>query len=225
VSFWGDWKDVTGVNGRLYSPFSGLIYLAALKEMSFLSKECGCKDLAQKYESAYQKGFDFINRPASDGGLWNGTYYCQRWKDGTVNDKLLQDQTIGILFGVVPADRAESIVASLNKQSLTEYGICETSPYYPASFGYEPGTYHNGGVWPWLSFMDDWARIQMGKEKEAIELVKRVAKADLVASGDWSPNEYINSRTGKNQGFLLQGWNAGLFGLVYFGLLHKDIIP
>ncbi|MDR0658791.1 MAG: hypothetical protein LBG18_07670 [Mediterranea sp.] len=224
VSFWGDWKDVTGVDGRIYSPFSALVYLAALRQMEYLGRECGDIETISKYESAYKKGFDFTNTPVEQGGLWNGMYYCQRWKDGTVNDKLLQDQTIGILFDVVPEEKAVKIIESLNEKNLTEYGICETYPYYPAEFGYEPGTYHNGGVWPWLSFVDDWARIRMGREKEAIGLVKRVAKADLVMSGDWSPNEYINSRTGENQGYQLQGWNAGLFGLVYFGLLHKDMI-
>jgi uncharacterized protein (DUF608 family) len=223
VSFWGDWKDVAGVEGRSYSPFAGFVYLAALRQMEVLGRECGDLETVGRYASAYEKGFDFINTPVEQGGLWNGRYYCQRWKDGTVNDKLLQDQTIGILFDVVPAEKAVKIVESLNEKNLTEYGICETWPYYPAEFGYEPGTYHNGGIWPWLSFVDDWARIRMGREKEAIGLVKRVAKADLVVSGDWSPNEYINSRTGENQGYQLQGWNAGLFGLVYFGLLHKGI--
>jgi len=73
--------------------------------------------------------------------------------------------------------------------------------------------------------MDCWARIHVGKTEEAIELVKKVAEADLVDSGDWSPNEHINSLTGKNLGFQLQGWNAGLFGLVYFGIVHQSIIP
>jgi hypothetical protein len=225
VSFWGDWKDVTGVDGRIYSPFSGMIYLAALKEMQSLAGACGDDAAADGYGATYRKGYEFINRPIGQGGLWNGHYYCQRWKDGTVNDRILQDQTIGILFGVVPADRAEAIIHTLNEKNLTEYGVCETYPYYPVEFGYAPGTYHNGGVWPWLSFMDDWARIRMGREKEAVDLIKRVANADLVVSGDWSPNEYINSLTGRNQGYQLQGWNAGLFGLVYFGLLNKNIIP
>ncbi|MDR0393571.1 MAG: hypothetical protein LBH77_00275, partial [Tannerella sp.] len=101
----------------------------------------------------------------------------------------------------------------------------ETYPYYPASFGYAPATYHNGAVWPWLSFMDCWARIHAGKSQEAVDLIKKVANADLVASGDWSPNEHINSLTGENLGFRLQGWNAGLFGLIYFGYLHPGIIP
>jgi uncharacterized protein (DUF608 family) len=225
VSFWGDWKDVRGVENRKYSPFSGLIYLAALKQMMFICKECGDNDNFKKYESAYQKGYIFINKSTKDGGLWNGDYYCQKWKDGQINDKLLQDQTIGILFGVVPKDRALKIINSLNTKSLTPYGIAETFPYYPASFGYKPATYHNGAVWPWLSFMDCWARICVGKTEEAIELVKKVANADLVESGDWSPNEHINSLTGENLGFQLQGWNAGLFGLVYFGIVHQGIIP
>jgi hypothetical protein len=225
VSFWGDWKDVQGVQGRKYSPFSGLIYLAALKEMAFLSRETGDAESLKKYDAAYQKGSAFINRTVEDGGLWNGRYYCQRWHDGTVNGHLLQDQMIGVLFDVVPPERAEKIIQVLNEKSLTAYGIAETTPYYPASWGYEPATYHNGGVWPWLSFMDCWARIRQNRTEEAIALVKRVAHADLVASGDWSPNEHINRLTGENLGFQLQGWNAGLFGLVYFGLLHPNIIP
>jgi hypothetical protein len=222
VSFWGDWKDVLGVEKRKYSPFSGLIYLAALKEMMTLSQECNDSESFQTYEAAYRKGYAFINKPTEEGGLWNGNYYCQLWKDGQVNDKLLQDQTIGILFDVVPHDRAAKVIESLNAKSMTAYGIAETFPYYPADFGYAPATYHNGAVWPWLSFMDCWARIRLGQEKEAIALVKKVAHADLVASGDWSPNEHINSLTGENLGFQLQGWNAGLFGLVYFGIVHRN---
>ena len=55
--------------------------------------------------------------------------------------------------------------------------------------------------------------------------MKRVAKADLVDSGDWMPNEHINSLTGENLGFKIQGWDAALFGLVNFGLLHPGIEP
>jgi uncharacterized protein (DUF608 family) len=224
VSFWGDWKDVPGVSGRKYSPFSGLVYLGALKQMLFLSGEMNDPAALRKYREAYDKGQAFINRPVADGGLWNGSYYCQRWNDGSVNDRLLQDQTIGILLDVTPRDRAVKIIDALNAQSLTAYGIAETTPYYPAAWGYAPATYHNGAVWPWLSFMDCWSRIRLGRKAEAVELIKRVAFADLVASGDWSPNEHINSLTGENLGFILQGWNAGLFGVVYFGLMHPAIM-
>ena len=174
------------------------------------------------YAAAAQRALERINLPREQGGLWNGRYYCQLWDDGRKDDRLLQDQAIGILFGVVPRGRARKVVRALNRTNATPYGICETFPYYEADFGYEPATYHNGAVWPWLSFVDDWARITLGRRREAIRLVKTVARADLVDSGDWAANEHINSLTGENLGFQLQGWNAGLFGLVYFGLADKD---
>jgi uncharacterized protein (DUF608 family) len=214
VSFWGDWKDVRGVEGRRYSPFSGFVYLAALKKMSELAGELEDYPAKQKYDAAYQKGYAFINRNTDDGGLWNGSYYCQRWADGSVNERLLQDQTVGIFFGVTPQERAAKVFDALNAKSTTPYGIAETSPYYDKEWGYPPAVYHNGAVWPWLNFMDCWARLRSGRRDEAIMLIKKVAAADLVNSGDWSPNEHINSRTGENLGFILQGWNAALFGVV-----------
>ena len=224
VSFWGDWKDVKGIEGRKYSPFTCLIYLSALKEMVYLAEECGDQAGANYYQSAYQKGYKTMNKDVREGGLWNGNYYCQIWKDGSVNDRILQDQTIGILFDVVPRERALKIIETLNTKSMTPYGIAETFPYYDDSFGYPSATYHNGGVWPWVSFMDCWARINMGQQEEAIDIIKKVGRADLVNSGDWSPNEHINSLTGENLGYHIQGWNTGLFGLVYFGLVNTEIM-
>lgn len=225
VSFWGDWKDVKGVEDREYSPFSALVYLAALKEMMYMGEECGDSVAIEKYEEAYRKGYDIVNKPIEEGGMWNGRYYCQLWKDGSVNDKLLEDQTIGILFDVVPRDKALKIIESLNEMSLTPYGVAETFPYYPKEFGLDPATYHNGAVWPWVNFMDCWARIRLGQKDDAIDIIKRVGRADIIASGDWSANEHINSLTGENLGFHIQGWSAALFGTVYFGLVNPDIVP
>ena len=251
TSTWADWKDVAGVKGRKYSPFATLVYAAAMRRMATMAQmlldepvvtsglsaaqsggersvadvEALAADYAEAeavYATAAERALERINLPREQGGLWNGRYYCQLWEDGRKDDRLLQDQTLGILFGVVPPARGRSIVRALNRTNRTPYGICETFPYYPADFGYEPATYHNGAVWPWLSFVDDWARITLGRRREAIRLVKTVARADLVDSGDWAANEHINSLTGENLGFQLQGWNAGLFGLVYFGLADKD---
>lgn len=225
VSFWGDWKDVKGVEDREYSPFSALVYLAALKKMMYMGEECGDSVAIEKYEDAYRKGYDIVNKPIEEGGMWNGRYYCQLWKNGSVNDKLLEDQTIGILFDVVPRDKALKIIESLNEMSLTPYGVAETFPYYPKEFGLDPATYHNGAVWPWVNFMDCWARIRLGQKDDAIDIIKRVGRADIIASGDWSANEHINSLTGENLGFHIQGWSAALFGTVYFGLVNPDIVP
>ena len=222
TSTWADWKDVSGVDGRKYSPYAALVYIAAMRRMSRMAEALGDTEAQERYGEAAGKAFRRINLPRGKGGLWNGRYYCQLWKDGRTDDRLLQDQTVGILLGVVPLGRARSIIRALNRSNRTPWGICETYPYYDGSFGYAPATYHNGGVWPWLSFVDDWARLKLGRRREALSLVKTVARADLVDSGDWAANEHINSLTGENLGFQLQGWNAGLFGLVWFGLQHPD---
>ena len=224
-STWADWKDVSGVKGRRYSPFSCLVYMAAMERMSRMAKMLGDKDACAAYKDAYKRARRQINKPIGKGGLWGGRYYCQRWDDGRDDTRLLEDQMIGVFFDVVPHRRVRRIIKALNSNNLTPYGIAETYPYYDESFGYSPGTYHNGAVWPWLSFMDDWARIRMGRRREALELVKTVARADLVESGDWSANEHINSLTGENLGFQLQGWSADLFGLVRFGLCEPDFNP
>jgi len=222
TSTWADWKDVSGVEGRQYSPYACLVYIAAMRRMAAMAADLEDNDAQAKYGTAADRAYQRLNLPRSQGGLWNGRYYCQRWSDGRTDNRLLQDQTVGILFDVIPRSRAKSIVRALNRSSRTPWGIAETWPYYDAAFGYEPGTYHNGGVWPWLSFVDDWGRLKLGRRKEALDLVKTVARADLAESGDWAANEHLDSRTGENLGFQLQGWNAGLFGLVWFGLNGTD---
>ena len=221
TSTWADWKDVSGVAGRKYSPYAAMVYAAAMRRMAQMAGMLEDAEASARYAAAADRAIGRINLPREQGGLWNGRYYCQLWDDGRTDDRLLQDQTVGILLGVVPQKRARSIIRALNRTNATPYGICETWPYYPAEFGYEPATYHNGAVWPWLSFVDDWARLTMGRRREAVRLVKTVACADLQDSGDWAANEHINSLTGENLGFQLQGWNAGLFGLVHFGLAGK----
>jgi len=116
---------------------------------------CGDKEAADEYEEAYGRAYRRVNMDVGEGGLWNGEYYCQIWRDGSVNNRLLQDQTVGILFGVVPDDRAQKIIGALNARSMTPYGVAETFPYYDESFGYLPAVYHNGAVWPWVSFMGE----------------------------------------------------------------------
>lgn len=127
---------------------------------------------------------------------------------------------MGLLFDVVPAERCETILETLSG-NRTPYGVRETWPYFPPEFGYEPGCYHNGGIWPWLSFVDAWARYRVGRPEEALAIVRDVAHSDLVANGDGVPHEYLNADTGENRGFPLQGWNASLFGLLTF--LDKEV--
>ncbi|MBP3289633.1 MAG: hypothetical protein J6L75_01535 [Alistipes sp.] len=221
ISFWGDWKDVNYVADRKYSPFVAMLYLAALEQMEYFANLFDDKAAAARYAEAYAKGYAKLNRPTSEGGLWNGRYYCQIWKDGSVKELLYQDQIVGVMYGVVPSERATSIIEELNKSNSSPYGIANSYPFLPEVRDPE-AEYHNGGVWPWVCFMDAWARMRQGRTQEGISLIKKVAMADLVRSGDYVPNEHLNSLTGENLGFPIQGWNAALFGTVYFNLTHPE---
>ena len=223
-SFWGDWKDVPGVTGRKYSPHASLLYLAVLDRATQFARQIGDNSVAERFQTAYAKGYEFINWSDKDGGLWNGKFYRQVWYDNREDNKILQDQVIGILLGVVNKERSQSIFNSLEDNKCA-YGVRETWPYYPASFGYEPGNYHNGGVWPWLNYVDAWARINFGLKEDGINLIKTVAFSDLEAENDWLANEYIDAETGAGKGPSIQGWNASLFGAIYFGLIEKSEVP
>lgn len=219
VSEWCDWKDVLFMRERKYSAFVSLLYLAVLDQMQKMAEICGDKDAVAKYAAVYDKAYEMVNRPVEEGGLWNGKYYAQIMKDGSAQPQLHQDQMIGVMYGVVPQERAELVMNSLNEMSMTEFGICNMYPYLE-NIEYPGGFYHNGAMWPWLSFMDCWGRIEAGRRKEAVKLIKTVFKADLF-EGDYVPNENINTVTGDNSGPAIQGWNADLFGLVWFGLQHR----
>jgi uncharacterized protein (DUF608 family) len=221
VSFWGDWKDVPYMKDRKYSAFVNLMYLAALKQMTAFADQLKDANSKQRYQQAADKAAKTINSSVKDGGQWNGHFYAQIWKDGSASPICMQDQMIGILYDVIPKDKAVTLMKYLNKHNRTPYGICTSFPYLKGVSDPE-GTYHNGAVWPWVSFMDSWARIHAGHKKQGIKLIKTVAKADLVNSGDYVPNEHINSLNGENLGFPIQGWNANLFGVIYFGLVHPE---
>ena len=218
-SFWGDWKDVRGVESRKFSPHACLLYLAALTRAVAWGRRMDMPEV-DELEAARAAAEARVNRPVAEGGLWNGHCYVQVWQDGRKDDHVLQDQCVGLLFDVVPQDRCESILNAL-AGNRTPHGVRETWPYHPPDFGYEPGCYHNGGVWPWLSFVDAWSRDHVGHRDEALSIVRDVARADLLDGGDGVPHEYLHADTGENRGFPLQGWNASLFG--FLSHLDQDI--
>lgn len=55
-------------------------------------------------------------------------------------------------------------------------------------------------------------------------MLKRMARADLEMAGDYIPHEYLDGETGKQAGVPMQGWNAAMFGAIYFGLGQNEDI-
>jgi len=222
MCFWGDWKDVLGVIGRKLSPHFCLLWLAVLKEGAFLAREMEDAEHAHRFDSLYAKAYETVNRDVSDGGLWAGDHYAEVWYDGREMTEILEDQTVGLIWGVVPPERVAMIYNALSR-SENEFGIRETYPYRPDSFGYVGGDYHNGGIWPYLMFCDIMSRYVNGYADDAERLIRKIGRADLELPGDFAPNEYLNGDTGENCGKEIQGWSSALYGAVThgaFGISH-----
>jgi glycogen debranching enzyme len=221
-SFWADWKDIGAMEGRRFGPHFVLLYLAALKEMSFVAGELGETAQAEAWDAAYAAADKEANLPVAQGGLWNGQYYVNVWRDGHKDDALLEDQMVAGAWGVIPPERFAGIRAALNDANEQPWGVRETFPYYPAEeFGYEGGDYHNGGVWPWLNFADAVARCRYGHCEDSSRILREVAEWDLKAAGDFLPHENLHGETGEGIRKYVQGWDAGYLAAVVWGLNGK----
>lgn len=216
--FWGDWKDVSYVVGRKLAPHFCLLWLAVLKKGARLSRELHERETAEKYDALFERAYEKINSPwdgTEKGGLMNGDYYCEVWYDKIKRDFVLEDQTAGIFFDTVPEKIIPGIYKSLEKNACL-YGIRETYPYREGEEVWNRGgTYHNGGVWPWLNFCDIAGRYKNGREDEALSLIKTLGYYDLELPGDYRPNEYLDGETGQNCGPEVQGWSSAVWAVEY----------
>ncbi|MEQ8846755.1 GH116 family glycosyl hydrolase [Botrimarina sp.] len=224
TSFWNDWKDVPGMEGRAYSPYASMLYVAAMSRLADYCTHVQDAD-AERYAALAKRGEAALMRPADEGGLFNGRYFEHVW-DSPPDDlnHVSEDQAVGVLYNVVPSSAQHAVLDSL-AASTTQWGVRETFPFFEGDFGYGPGDYHNGGVWPYLNHVHAWALLENGRRKEAVELMKRVGRADLVAAGDYVPHEYLHGVSGEQSGVPMQGWNAAMFGALYFGFDNSRVVP
>ena len=222
--YWGDWKDVSYIMGRKLAPHFSLLWLAVLKDGAYLARETGEYECAVRYEEIYDAAYERINRPwngTGDGGLWAGECYNEVWYDGKKRDFILEDQTVGMLFDVVPAERAEKIYSAL-KENECLCGIRETYPYRTGDDVWNRGgTYHNGGVWPWLIFCDLAGRYKAGRCDEVLSFIRTLGYHDLEKPGDFRPNEYLDGESGENCGMEVQGWSSAVWAVEYVKRIYK----
>lgn len=221
-SYWGDWKDVEGVEGRKHAPHFEFVWLGALQSCEEMALIMGDTDARGHYEHVFSKAHNTLSKHVSDGGLWNGEYYTTRWYDGRKDHHVQQDQLVGAAIGLIPADRLASIYQAMTPGDCA-WGMRETYPYRK-NFSHGPGEYHNGGVWPFLCFMDALGRYRNGYPIEAESLMRRVGKWDLEEFGDYTPHEYLMGSTGENRGPTIQGWNADYFTAVVCGAFGLEVV-
>ncbi len=221
-SFWGDWKDVEGVTGRLHAPHFEFAWLGALKACEELALLLADREAEERFRRMAAQTEAAVHADYADGGLWNGRFYTSRWKDGRTDEHVQQDQLFGAVLGLIPPDRKSAIYEAL-EPSWTEWGIRDTYPYREP-FSHSPGDYHNGGVWPFLCFMDAMGRYRYGRAEEAEEIIRRVGLWDLERFADYTPHEYLDGDTGANRGPVIQGWNADIYAAAVWGAMGLQVV-
>lgn len=226
TSYWADWKDIPQVQGRIYAPYFDLLWVAALHVAIGLAQEMGDHDSTASYQNLERRADEFINRPLDRGGLWAGSHYADRWRDSEPRKYVLLDQVVAAYFGVISRQKLETIYKTL-RASETQFGERETYPYAPYGSGFwpphdGPGNYHNGGVWPYLNFIDAATRYLDRRPADAERIIREVAVHDLETGGDYLPGEFLNAESGENLGFAPQAWDAVLFSAIYFGALGVE---
>ena len=113
-SYWCDWKDVKGLADRKVSPHASFLYLAALHDLLDATKtgRDGAQQAAE-LENRYLRAKAAVDARVESGGLWNGRFYVERWKDGKTAPQVNEDQIVGSLFGEMPVERAMLVFDSL----------------------------------------------------------------------------------------------------------------
>jgi hypothetical protein len=201
-----DWNPQPGFKGRQYSPHVSLLWLAALAAGKSAAETLGHTAAAKAWGDLYAAASARVNAPAEEGGQWNGRCYVNVWYDRRTDPTMCEEQAVGPLFGVVPADRAARIFEALG-DAETDRGVRESFP--PRGEGFGPG-----GIHPMFNAIDGFARLACGRSEEGVRLLKKIARSDL---SDYAPHEWIEPDTGRNFGGSPGVWGPAYFAATSFG--------
>ena len=218
-SYWGDWKDVKGVEGRKAAPHFEFLWLAVLKYAKRI-----CTNLRRhRCIRGVFLAIRFLLRgdpcAGGTGRTLEWQVYTSRWYDGRGDEHVQEDQCVGPLYGVAPEDRQASIYRALDG-NMSPWGMRDTYPYRER-FSHEGGDYHNGAIWVFLNFADALSRFVSGRIAGAEEIMRRVGHRDLE---DYMPAEYLDGNTGASGGKPIQAWDADFFATVFFGILGVKML-
>ncbi len=210
LCFWADWKDVKGDCGqKAGAAFCPAVAGCAAGGHSPVAG-AGVGEIRGLVQELFQRAKAQTELPVQEGGLWQGTITPS---SGTMEGNFFRapgsDRGHGLWRGGGRAGRCH-LAGPLPGEN--EGGIPETYPFRE-EMEYEPGVYHNGGIWPYLTFCDCMGRYRMGAWEDAERLIRKTGRYDLEVPGDFAPNEYLHGITlQENCGFEIQGWSSALFG-------------
>ncbi len=123
------------------------MWVQALEAMQFMAKAVGKESVANDAYARYGKALQALHSrfPNPDKGLINFAVA----KDGGVNDEVTSWPAVPLLFGLFPpAEAAPMLDRFASAELSTDWG---TRMLSNQSSAYEPLSYNNGAVWPFLT--------------------------------------------------------------------------
>jgi hypothetical protein len=222
-----DWRDEEWVLG--YPLFSNAVYYGVLKQFGKR------KDAAMLY--SLMNRFDILggvrHRHTHEGlKVRNKPYYAEWAYKVMASERFdLLGNSIAILSGLAPKTRAGKIIewveeecGHLKKQKelaidlppvLFPY-IRKGDPDWHRRYEEfnNPGHYHNGGIWPFVSGFYVAAVAKTGKMELAKKKLLALAKLNKISRNpkyEWGFPEWFKAQDGTPQGASHQSWSAGMF--------------
>ncbi|MFI4910285.1 MAG: GH36-type glycosyl hydrolase domain-containing protein [Sedimentisphaeraceae bacterium JB056] len=182
----GDWCDPLnniGKKGIGESPWTSVALVRAIKALNPLLDELGMFDVSERFTQASRELADAVNTHAWDGQWYiraitdDGERFCSS-DDGHVS---LMMQAWPLIAGVVPEDRKEILLKSIDKYLVTELGPLLYGPPFETPLPHigrvtakEPGTGENGSVYVHGATMLANGFFAAGASQSALEMIKSV---------------------------------------------------
>ena len=239
----GDWSDpleAAGKRGIGESPWTTAALVNAMKEFIPLLDRLDRSDIASEFRDSVKQLTQAVNDHAWDGEWYirgitdDGIRFCTS-DDPDGNVSLLM-QSWAIISGIIPPDRLQAVVRSVEKHNKYDTGPVLYGPPFLTErpeLGREsakrPGTGENGSCYTHAALMWAAAEIKLGRGDEALEVIKQVLPArdpDATETTGaiplWWPNYWQGPHAkfpGRSSGRISSGAPAWFFLNICDGLL------
>ena len=177
-----DWADCLERKGEVVS--TQALWFEAVNKIAELEEFLNQKDRALELKDLKEKIKKAINEK-----LWlDAEGYYVDYIDEKLTNKLNQDASLVIAFGIAPNDRAKTMLDRMEEVLWNGYGALNVFPPYKETgpLKLKPGTYLNSAIWPWICGYEILARFTVGDREKAYELLKKVLP--------YYPYEWVNPK-------------------------------
>ncbi|MBU0758653.1 MAG: hypothetical protein KKF44_11395 [Nanoarchaeota archaeon] len=212
------WQDNIRKKGKVL--YTNVLHCHALACLSNLYRLLGEIKSSDKYLKK-----NFAVRELINEQFWIGTHYCD-WIDNKKHTYFSTDGNLfAVIFGIADRKKAKIIQETLEDRGINRFVPSLTNlPRYPLKYSTSIGLfflgvpdYQNGICWSWLGCLDVIAKHESGLQKEAKELIERIAGIFIKYEKIYETYE----QSGKPVKRILYrseydfSWTAGLFIAAY----------